>query len=401
MIAEGRADESRIKTIASIWAIAAGLFYCYDVLRDTGRTLTAAGRPLGDDFVNFWSGAQLAWSGRAAEVYDWPAYHAFQQSVVGSDLGAYNYSYSPILLLLTAPLAVLPYLAGLAAWVAASWLAFWRAFRLALPERGGALFAFATPAAFVNAYSGQNGCWTAALLGGGLCVLERHPIVAGALFGLLTYKPHLGLLIPLALIAGRQWRALAAACVTAVLLIVFSLALVGPAVWADYLHHADLLRRMAIEHGTGVWHRTISVFVLARHLGAGVASAYVVQALAAAAAAAVIAVAWRREAPASVRYALLVLGTLLATPYLQDYDMVVGAFVVVWLMAMSQTSPQVRTLAPFAPALILIVPLFASILANTTGIALGALFLIPGFVLAARAALSGAASKVVQAQSRA
>jgi len=115
MIAEGRADENRIRTIASIWAIAAGLFYCYDILRDTGRTLAAGGRPLGDDFVSFWSGPQLAWSGRAAEVYNCPAYHAFQVSI-----GAYNYSYSPILLVLTAPLAAFPYLPGLAAWVIGS-----------------------------------------------------------------------------------------------------------------------------------------------------------------------------------------------------------------------------------------------------------------------------------------
>ena len=92
MIAKGSPEESRIRTIASIWVIAAGLFYCYDILRDTGRTLTAGGRPLGDDFVNFWSGAQLAWSGRAGAVYDWPAYHAFQVGAVGPDLGAYNYS---------------------------------------------------------------------------------------------------------------------------------------------------------------------------------------------------------------------------------------------------------------------------------------------------------------------
>src|SRR6185369_16944888 len=220
--------------------------------------------------------------------------------------------------------------------------AFWRAFRLALPERGAGRFALATPAAFVNAYNGQNGCWTAALLGGGLCLLERRPGVAGALFGLLIYKPQLGLLIPLALIAGRQWRALASASVTAVLLIALSLALVGPAVWADYLHHADLLRRMAIEHGAGVWHRTISVFVLTRHLGADVAAAYTVQALVAASAAAIVALAWWRDAPANMRYTLLVLGTFLATPYVQDYDLVVGAFVVVWLMAMSQAAPWLR-----------------------------------------------------------
>jgi hypothetical protein len=401
MIAEGRTDEIRVRTIASIWAIATGLFYCYDILRDTGRTLTAGGRPLGDDFVNFWSGATLAWSGRAGEVYDWPAYHAFQESVVGSDLGAYNYSYSPILLLLSAPLAALPYLPGLAVWVAGSWLAFWRAFRLALPPRGTALFALATPAVFVNAYSGQNGCWTAALLGGGLCLLERRPVAAGALFGLLTYKPHLGLLIPLALIAGRQWRALAAASVTAILLIALSLALVGPAVWGDYLHHADLLRRMAIEHGAGVWHRTISVLVLARHLGADVAIAYAVQALVGVIAAAIVALAWWRDTPASVRYTLLVLGTFLATPYLQDYDMVVGAFVAVWLMAMSQALRHFRRPAIIGSALVLIVPLFASIVANTTGIALGALFLIPAFAIAARVAVFEAQGKTAQARSHA
>ncbi len=392
MTAGGLADEGRIRTIASIWAIATGIFYWYDILRDTGRTLTAAGRPLGDDFVNFWSGAHLAWSGRAADVYDWPAYHAFQVSVVGPDLGAYNYSYSPILLLLSAPLAALPYLPGLAAWVAVSWLAFWRALCLALPKRDAALLALATPAVFVNAYSGQNGCWTAALLGGGLCLLERRPAIAGALFGLLIYKPHLGLLIPVALVAGRQWRALGCASVTAVLLIALSVTLVGPGVWSDYLHHADDLRRLAIEHGTGVWHRTISVFVLARNLGADVATAYATQALTGAMAAIIVALAWWRDAPASVRYTLLVLGTFLATPYLQDYDMVVGAFVAVWLMTMSQAAPHLRKPAVLASALILVVPLFASILANATGIALGALFLIPAFVLVARVALFEAES---------
>jgi arabinofuranan 3-O-arabinosyltransferase len=401
MTAGGRADESRIRTIASVWAIAAGIFYCYDILRDTGQALTAGGRPLGDDFVNFWSGAHLAWSGRAADVYDWPAYHAFQVSIVGPDLGPYNYSYSPILLLLTAALAALPYLPGLAAWVVMSWLAFWRALRLALPERGAVILALATPAVFVNAYSGQNGSWTAALLGGGLCLLERRPAVAGALLGLLIYKPHLGLLIPLALVAGRQWRALAGASVTAVLLIALSVALVGPGVWSDYLHHADDLRRVAIEHGAGVWHRTISVFVLARNLGADVATAYATQALTGAVAAVIVALAWWRDAPASVRYTLLVLGTFLATPYLQDYDIVVGAFVVVWLMATSQAAPHLRKPAFIASALILVLPLFASILANATGIALGALFMIPAFVLAARVALFRSDTKTAQAQSHA
>ncbi|WP_029586365.1 glycosyltransferase 87 family protein [Bradyrhizobium sp. URHD0069] len=61
-------------------------------------------------------------------------------------------------------------------------------------------------AVFINAVGGQNSTWTAALFGGGLSPLERRPLLAGGLLGLLIYKPQLGLLIPVAL-AGRHWRA--------------------------------------------------------------------------------------------------------------------------------------------------------------------------------------------------
>jgi hypothetical protein len=46
-------------------------------------------------------------------------------------------------------------------------------------------------------------------------VLERRPYLAGSLFGLMIFKPQLGLLLPVALIAGRQWRVFAAAAATA------------------------------------------------------------------------------------------------------------------------------------------------------------------------------------------
>ena len=68
------------------------------------------------------------------------------------------------------------------------------------------LLALAFPAVLVNLGHGQNGFLTAALLGGALVVLDRRPIVAGILFGLLVYKPQFGLMIPLALVAGGHWR---------------------------------------------------------------------------------------------------------------------------------------------------------------------------------------------------
>jgi arabinofuranan 3-O-arabinosyltransferase len=74
--------------------------------------------PFGDDFINFWPAANLAWHVRAAEVYNLAAFHAFEQSVVGPCFGGYLYNYPPVLLLLTAPLALIPYVPALFVWLA-------------------------------------------------------------------------------------------------------------------------------------------------------------------------------------------------------------------------------------------------------------------------------------------
>ena len=66
-------------------------------------------------------------------------------------------------------------------------------------DRIGILLACAFPGILANAMVGQNGFVTAALFGGALICLERRPLVAGCLIGLLSFKPHLGILFPIAL----------------------------------------------------------------------------------------------------------------------------------------------------------------------------------------------------------
>jgi hypothetical protein len=79
--------------VARSFAAAAALIYLYDLLQQTHDHLTnGAGRPFGDDFINFWSGAYLAWHGRVSEIYNPAAFHVFEQSVVGASIGAYHYS---------------------------------------------------------------------------------------------------------------------------------------------------------------------------------------------------------------------------------------------------------------------------------------------------------------------
>lgn len=379
-------DPRLLRKVAQTWVVIAAIAYALDLLRGTGGALVdPSGRPLGDDFINYWSGAYLAWHGRATEVFNWPAYHAFQEAIVGGAINPYHYGYPPVLLILTAPLAVFPYMPGLAVWLVTSWFAFYRALALAVPGKATLLLALATPAIFVNAIGGQNGAWSAAFLGGGLSLLERRPVIAGALFGLLIYKPHLGLLIPVALLAGGHWRAIGAAAASAGGLIVASLLLFGPDAWRDYSHIVSVIKSAVLEDGLGVWHRMISVFVFARRFGADVPVAYALQAVSAIAAAVIVARAWRKDAPAPLRNSLLVLGTFLATPYLQDYDLVVGAFVAVWLTSHATVRTDFERPAGIASSLVLLLPIVAAPLAKATGLALGCCFMIAAFALVAKA----------------
>jgi hypothetical protein len=374
-------NPARLKMIAQCWIVIACMAYVADLLQQTRDGLSdGVRRPFGDDFVNYWSGAFLALHGRVAEVYDFAAFHAFEQAVTGPAIQFYHYAYPPVLLLLTLPLALISYVPALGVWLVATWYGFYRALRLT-SDQSVLLLSLATPALFVNAVGGQNGALTAALLGGGLVLVDRRPIVAGLLFGCLAYKPHLALMLPFALIAGRRWLTVAATGATVILLVAASAVVFRPDLWLGYASNLAQLRTVILEDGTGVWHRMLSVFVFARRLGADVATAYALQGACAMLAALFVARSWWRDDPPHIRGAMVILGTCLATPYLQDYDLVMSAFVVVWLKAEEGHSRISATWIRAAMAVMLLLPLMAAPFGKLTGLALGPLFILPVFAL--------------------
>src|SRR3984893_6397971 len=104
------------------------------------------------------------------------------------------------------------------------------------------LLALAFPAVLINVGHGHNGFLTAALLGGGLVILDRRALIARFLVGLMAYKPQFGLMIPIALAAGGYWRTFAAAAVTAVLLTLVTTLAFGVQVWHAFLVGAEFTR---------------------------------------------------------------------------------------------------------------------------------------------------------------
>ena len=116
--------------------------------------------------------------------------------------------YPPTALFLWLPFALLNFPTAAALWIATTGTAYAAAIR-AILKAGSVIPAIAFPAVMICALFGQNSLFSAALLGGAAATLDRYPLLAGTLIGILTYKPQLAILAPLVLISARRWQALA------------------------------------------------------------------------------------------------------------------------------------------------------------------------------------------------
>jgi hypothetical protein len=309
------------------------LFLAFNAVRffTTQGVASAGGMPLAGDFLNFYAGAKAAASGQARLVYDHAWFLALQHGVVGPSrflLGIY--SYPPTALLLTLPLAPFSYLTALGLWMALGAGLCGAALQRLVGWRAAALALIGAPAAMLELFAGQTGYFTAALLGGGLTILERRPLAAGICFGCLAYKPQMALLLPFALVAGGSWRTLAAAAATLLVIVVVSVLLFGAETWAGFLGQMSVQSHL-LESDIGFWRRMPTVFVAARQLSGSAAVADAVQLFSATAALAAIVVVWRLPRPTEVKAAMLVVATFLATPYAYDYEEVVLIFAAAWL----------------------------------------------------------------------
>lgn len=281
------------------------------------------GRPIASDFVNVWAAGKMALEGRAAGAYNWAAHKIVEIEAVGWDFdGYFGWHYPPPFLAIAAPLALIAYPAAHLVWMALTAPLYMAAVAGAAARRDAALAALAFPAAFWNFGCGQNGFFTAALLGGGLLLLEKRPALAGVLIGLLAYKPQFGLLIPIALLAGGHWRAIATATATVAAMALASLVALGPEAWLAFLKSTELTNQKILVEGRANFAELLSPFGMARWLGGGVTLAWALQGTVAAALAAIVWRSWRGDRRFADKAALLVAAALMATPYLYIYDLV-------------------------------------------------------------------------------
>ncbi len=290
-------------------------------------------KPSTTDFVSFYAAGSLADAGTPQLAYDQARHFAAEQQATALGI-SYNYFYyPPVFLLLCAAVARLPYLVAFVLFEAATLGLYLFVARRILNEPGWRVLVplVACPAVFWNIGLGQNALLTAALFGGATLMIDRRPIMAGLLFGALCYKPHFGLLVPVALVAGGHWRAFAAAAASMIGLVLVSIALFGWTTWQDYLALAAAAPS-TYEFGRIHFAGFISVFGGMRLIGAGLAAAYGAQAAASLVAAALVGFIWRRQLSLPIRAAALAAATSVAAPLILFYDFMIIAVAMTWLV---------------------------------------------------------------------
>ena len=325
-------DRQRIAaygTILLVIEVAAFLFF----IAGTHGLIVPTTEPTTTDFVSFYAAGDLANARTPQLAYDQAAHWAAEERTTEPGIPYQFFYYPPVYLLLCVLLARLPYLIAFVLFEGMTLALFLTVAQHILATRGWRVIVplVAFPAAFWTLGLGQNAFLTAALLGGATLLVERRPFVAGLLFGTLCYKPHLGLLVPVALAAGGHWRAFAGAALSSVALVAASLAFFGFDTWRDFLTIA-MSSPGTYENGRIQLAGIISPFAALRVIGIDTSLAYLTQLAVTLAAALFVAYLWRRRVSLPVRAAALIAATLVAVPVMLLYDLMLALLAMIWLV---------------------------------------------------------------------
>ncbi len=291
-----------------------------------------SGAPVYHDFTRFWVAGWQALHGETASLYDQAAFKEVHDSSAGFGRSPDSLlSYPPTFTLILVPLAMLPYVAAFLTWETATLICCIAVVYLIVRQQPAISLMLASPFAAWNFLIGQNGFLTGSLIGGSLLLLERRPVLAGVFIGCLTYKPQFGILLPVALMGARQWRAFVSATVTAVFLVAASAAAFGVGGWAAFPRalFAEGGETMFASSDWGFLLQTVYGLILVLHGGA--ALAWLAQGVAAAGVGIVVWLVWCSPVRYALKAATLSTAGLIATPYAFAYDLAAIAVPVAFL----------------------------------------------------------------------
>lgn len=310
------------------------LAYTFTLRSEHSYIYDRNGYVLGVDFVNSWMMGRAALTEQTpGENYDIEHYTGKLRALFGEDYRWQQWSYPPNYVAAMAPFGALPYLLAWSVWLVLSLGILWLAVR-AREGQGTATF-YATlmlsPAAFIGLMSGQMiFLFTAAQI---LCFywMDRKPVRAGVLLGLVSLKPHLGVLYPIFLASTRRWRMAVAAAVVTLLLVALSIAMLGVETWQAFLGNGIDQQYTYVLRNTAptIIQMMPTLFMDMRELTGSHTLAMGLQIAAAIGVACLLLTPRFRRLAATPQLLVFATASVLLTPYLMAYDLLFFTYALV------------------------------------------------------------------------
>lgn len=296
------------------------------------------GAPFGGDYISFYAASKLALNGHAADAWNPELHKAAESAVFDNKLDGYwAFFYPPAYLLVCLPLALLTYGWSVLVAMTATTVAMLKLLHVWLkrmmPEISGVwLLLVAFPGILMNIACGQNAALTTAIMAGGCLLLRRAPVMSGLVFGLLVIKPQLAIAIPFILAADGRWRTFFATAFSATALSLVAFFVVGQEGYMAFFANSHLARQ-ALDQGLVETFAMQSAFAGLKLIGLSKDVAYAGHALVALAVMGWSVYIIRCYRPDALALgALLASTTLLLSPFLINYDLMLIALPLGWLV---------------------------------------------------------------------
>jgi Glycosyltransferase family 87 len=293
-----------------------------------------SGQLKGPDFLQFYVAGTIALRGDPGALYDPAAFAKLGAKLVPESSGVYYLPvYGPQMSLLFAPFALLPYGWALLAWVlittAIYGICCWAVWSTCLHLRNEGptivIIAAAFPALFNLITHGQNSAIALACLTGAFLALRQNRrCLAGLAIGMLVYKPQLAIVMACVFVVSLQWRIVVGAISGAALQLGAAWIYYGTSTMGAYYQWIRGIGNInhLLEPKPYQMHSLLSFWkLLVPNLQMAV-GLYILCACVLLVASCRI---WRTAAPLSLRYSFLLLATVLISPHLFVYDLVILA----------------------------------------------------------------------------
>src|ERR1043165_9570132 len=275
------------------------------------------------NFLNIWVYGGAAWLDDPGSWYDPARYNPALEAIVGANYPGQNWTNPPSLILVMAPFGLLGYLPALLVWTVSSLILFLAVGRRHFADKRLLLAEVLSPAAVLCVISGQTSLITTIMLVTIFAWLDRRPVPAGILIGLLSLKPQLGILFPIALIASARWRVFASAAVTTLALAAAAALIFGQQMWIDLVVKGIPMQNLVLIDPDRIatpFHPTIFMNMRGADLPYNLAMAVQLCFTAAAAGAVFWAFRYRRESDPILLMGLFLACTISSVPYFMAYD---------------------------------------------------------------------------------